>query len=156
MVVRQGEGAAEYSRSAANGSRRVRETRRISWVDFWPGHSSRRWISRRCSAPPRGSLSGRSLCRCWTRNLGSNGSRSDPDRRRMKSHEVYSSGRRCRRTRHWPEVRWRTLARPRRRVSPRHEAPPPSAIRNQRFNAQPNRSTSTFTRQLPFRIHSDI
>lgn len=126
MVERQGRGVGEERPARGGGG----WTRRIWRVDFWPGRSSRRWISRRCSAPPRDSLSGRWSCRCWMPGPGSNGSRAGPGRRRTRSREVCSSGRCSRRTRRWPGGRSRTLARPRRRASPMHGERPQSATQN--------------------------
>lgn len=126
MVERQGRGVGEERPARGGGG----WTRRIWRVDFWPGRSSRRWISRRCSAPPRDSLSGRWSCRCWMPGPGSNGPRAGPGRRRTRSREVCSSGRYSRRTRRWPGGRSRTLARPRRRASPMHGERPQSATQN--------------------------
>jgi len=61
---------AATASAAARGCRPTngKDRRRISWVDFACGRSSRRWISPRCSALPRDSLSARrSLCRWHSR-----------------------------------------------------------------------------------------
>lgn len=105
--------------------------RRISWADFAPGRSSRRWISPRCWAPPRDSLSARrSLCRWHSRPQDpvSNGWRDEPGRRRRRSRAGCSSGRRYRRTGCSLGARRRTPARPRPRASPTPSAHPPSVI----------------------------
>lgn len=62
--------ATASSAAVARGRRPTegKDRRRISWVDFAYGRSSRRWISPRCSALPRDSLSARrSLCRWHSR-----------------------------------------------------------------------------------------
>lgn len=123
--------AAAAVAAAATGRPTGSPDRRISWADFAPGRSSRRWISPRCSAPPRDSLSARrSLCRwrCRPQDHVSNGWRDGPDRRRRRSRAGCSSGRRYRRTGRSLGARWRTPARPRRRESPTPSAHPTSVI----------------------------